>query len=78
MCRAVTCSTCGKTTWAGCGRHVEQVMAKVPERERCPGHPRQERSPAGGRIGRLLGRSRRPVAESSPLAWHLGAPGDRI
>ena len=30
MCRAATCSTCGKTTWAGCGMHVDQVMAGVP------------------------------------------------
>jgi hypothetical protein len=35
MCRAVTCSTCGKTTWAGCGAHVEQVMAGVPAAQRC-------------------------------------------
>lgn len=25
MCRPVTCQTCGKTTCAGCGRHVDQV-----------------------------------------------------
>ena len=25
MCRAVRCKTCGKTTWAGCGQHVNQV-----------------------------------------------------
>ncbi|ELU37018.1 hypothetical protein AG1IA_08957 [Rhizoctonia solani AG-1 IA] len=24
-CFAVTCETCGKTTWKGCGRHVESV-----------------------------------------------------
>ena len=28
MCRAVTCSTCGKMTWAGCGMHIEAV--RVP------------------------------------------------
>lgn len=38
MCRAVTCKTCGKTTWAGCGQHVGQVMEKVPAADRCPGH----------------------------------------
>ena len=27
MCRAVKCRKCGKTTWAGCGMHVDQVMA---------------------------------------------------
>jgi hypothetical protein len=58
MCRAVTCRTCGKTTWAGCGKHVDQVMANVPLPERCPGHPKREASHTGGRIGRLLRRSR--------------------
>lgn len=56
MCRAVTCRTCGKTTWAGCGKHVDQVMAEVPPAERCPGHPKQRRSRAGTRISRILGR----------------------
>lgn len=35
MCWATTCNKCGKTTWAGCGRHAEQVMSKVPEENRC-------------------------------------------
>lgn len=35
MCRAVQCSKCGKTTWAGCGAHVDQVMAAVPPKNRC-------------------------------------------
>src|SRR5436309_2495511 len=30
MCRPVTCKQCGKTSWAGCGQHVEQVKASVP------------------------------------------------
>ena len=38
MCRAATCGKCGKITWAGCGQHVEQVMAGVPASRRCPGH----------------------------------------
>ena len=25
MCRRVTCSKCGKPTFAGCGAHIEQV-----------------------------------------------------
>ncbi|HLI45282.1 MAG TPA: hypothetical protein VKU92_12550 [Acidimicrobiales bacterium] len=40
MCRAVKCRTCGKTTWAGCGQHVEQVLRGVPESKRCAGHPK--------------------------------------
>ena len=35
MCRRVTCSTCNKPTWAGCGEHIEPAMAGVPKSERC-------------------------------------------
>ncbi len=55
MCRQVTCKTCGKTTWAGCGMHVDQVMAGVPKSQQCSGHPKPERA-AGGWFSRLLGR----------------------
>ncbi len=55
MCRAVTCRTCGKTTWAGCGQHVDQVMRHVPSSQRCPGHPKDP-SAGGGFLSRLLGR----------------------
>lgn len=46
MCRPVACRTCGKTTWAGCGQHVDQVMANVPTAQRCAGHV--EPQPAAG------------------------------
>ena len=55
MCRPATCKTCGKTTWAGCGQHVDQVMRSVPTAQRCPGHVKAETS-GGGFLGRLLGR----------------------
>ncbi len=35
MCHAVRCRACGKPTWAGCGRHIEQALASVPRDERC-------------------------------------------
>ena len=35
MCSKATCRACGKTTWAGCGQHVPQVMARVPRAEQC-------------------------------------------
>jgi hypothetical protein len=35
MCRRVDCSRCGRPTYAGCGAHVEQVLASVPREERC-------------------------------------------
>ena len=56
MCRAVTCKTCGKTTWAGCGNHVAQVKRSVPASQWCPGnHPKEER---GGVFSRLFGRGK--------------------
>jgi len=44
MCQAVSCRTCGKTTWAGCGQHVDSVMRGVPSSQRCPGHPKAEKA----------------------------------
>ncbi|HTY71375.1 MAG TPA: hypothetical protein VMI11_03015 [Actinomycetes bacterium] len=35
MCRQVTCRRCGKASWAGCGQHVNQVLAGVPKSQRC-------------------------------------------
>lgn len=35
MCAPVECLSCGKTTWAGCGQHVDDVMRGVPASERC-------------------------------------------
>lgn len=54
MCRAVTCKRCGKTTWAGCGMHVDQVLAGVPQSQRCEGHAGEAEQ--GGFMAKLLGR----------------------
>jgi len=35
MCRRVNCNKCNKPTFAGCGMHVEQVLAGVPVADRC-------------------------------------------
>ncbi|HEU5162399.1 MAG TPA: hypothetical protein VFV54_04560 [Thermoanaerobaculia bacterium] len=35
MCHRVKCAECGKATWAGCGKHVEQALAGVPPQQRC-------------------------------------------
>lgn len=53
MCRPVTCRRCGKTTWSGCGMHVDQVMAGVPKADRCQGH---EGEASSGFLARLFGR----------------------
>lgn len=55
MCHTVRCRKCNKTTWAGCGRHVDQAMARVPRADRCAGHPREE-SPSF--LSRIMGRRR--------------------
>ncbi len=35
MCSPVPCDHCGKTTWAGCGMHVAEVLARIPKEDRC-------------------------------------------
>ncbi|MBL5972729.1 MAG: hypothetical protein D3X82_02860 [Candidatus Leucobacter sulfamidivorax] len=61
MCRAVTCQTCGKTTWAGCGQHVAMVKRSVPASDWCNGKHTQAQIDAakasrGGILSRLFGR----------------------
>jgi hypothetical protein len=58
MCRATTCRTCGKTTWAGCGQHVDAVMRSVPAADRCPGHDSHAAASdgAGSLFSRLFAR----------------------
>ena len=38
MCQPVLCRVCGKVTWTGCGEHVEQALAGIPQEHRCTGH----------------------------------------
>ncbi|GAB2899640.1 hypothetical protein [Neomicrococcus lactis] len=57
MCRAVSCKKCGKTTWAGCGQHVDDVMRHIPKSDRCPGHDNDPKEPSqGGFFSKLFGR----------------------
>ncbi len=35
MCHLITCPTCGKPTWEGCGQHIDQALNGVPQAERC-------------------------------------------
>lgn len=35
MCYPVKCQKCGKTTWAGCGAHIDSVKAVVPPADWC-------------------------------------------
>lgn len=56
MCRPVPCPSCGKTTWAGCGNHVDQVKASVPANQwcTCENHT-QSATRAPGFLGRIFG-----------------------
>jgi hypothetical protein len=35
MCQKVSCEKCGKPTFKGCGKHVEQVLKGVTVSARC-------------------------------------------
>lgn len=48
MCRRVTCSRCGKPTFAGCGAHIEQVLGDVPPAQRCKCNETAKSSAAPG------------------------------
>lgn len=50
MCRPVECMVCHKTTWAGCGAHVQQVMSVVPPDKRCECSPEEKAKAGGGGI----------------------------
>lgn len=47
MCRRINCATCGRPSFAGCGAHVEQVLADVTARV-----PEVAQSPADHRVPR--------------------------
>ncbi|MPM89275.1 hypothetical protein SDC9_136383 [bioreactor metagenome] len=53
MCRAVRCHICGKTTWAGCGQHIDQVRRTVADEHWCDGHAPQRTK---GRFASLFNR----------------------
>ena len=58
MCQRVTCNACGKPSYAGCGRHIEQVLGDVPAEKRCKcRESRQAETPAAKEswIKRILG-----------------------
>jgi hypothetical protein len=61
MCSPVRCRTCNKTTWAGCGNHIDAVKARVPAGQWCDGqHSAAEVAAAKaanpGIFARLFGR----------------------
>lgn len=57
MCRAITCKTCNRPTWAGCGAHVEQVLGHIPPSDRC--QCRADAKAGGGVVDAIKGLFRR-------------------
>lgn len=55
MCSPATCRSCGKATYSGCGRHVDQVLAGVPQSKRCACPP-AVKEPGRGLLAKLFGR----------------------
>lgn len=35
MCSPITCTTCGKTTWTGCGQHIDSALEGIAAQDRC-------------------------------------------
>ena len=35
MCMPAVCRNCQKITYSGCGMHVDEVFAGVPQEQRC-------------------------------------------
>jgi len=57
MCRRITCGTCDKPSFSGCGAHVDHVLGDVAVKDRCAcstGDKTTKRS--GGLLSRLFGR----------------------
>lgn len=54
MCRRVTCPSCRKPTFAGCGLHVEQVLGDVPPEERCKCNEKLTIAPGATRAPRSI------------------------
>lgn len=66
MCRPTTCKVCKKTTWAGCGQHIDSVKASVPAGNWCDGkhtdaekaaaNPPKSASESAGFFAKMFGR----------------------
>lgn len=62
MCQRIECAKCGRPTYAGCGKHIEQVLGNVPPAQRC--RCREEPVKDSG-----------PPAIGGPRAWLRGLLG---
>jgi hypothetical protein len=55
MCRRVTCPSCNKPTYAGCGAHIEQVLGDVAPAQRCQCRERADHAATGESSAGLAG-----------------------
>lgn len=60
MCHRVTCRTCGKPSWAGCGLHVEAVLGDVPRERRCRCREERDAARAAARAAKRAAAAGRP------------------
>ncbi len=57
MCSRVNCRKCGKVTYSGCGQHLDQVFAGVPQNKRCDCASKQSSSSEKrSLLGKIFGR----------------------
>ncbi|KAG2536157.1 uncharacterized protein LOC120691094 [Panicum virgatum] len=68
MCYQVKCGTCGKSTWAGCGRHVASVHRQIPEGQHCACRGWPGVAPAGDKKAAAAGDSAAAEGSSSTSA----------
>ena len=78
MCLRVQCQKCGKPTWVGCGRHVEDVLRDVPPAQRCDCPPTEVvPGPSARAVTHQRRWSRLPPKDGLPLSHEtagLSAP----
>lgn len=55
MCSRVVCNMCKKYTWSGCGQHIDEALAGIPNDQICTGHVSEAKD--SGIFGRIFGRS---------------------
>ena len=67
MCQRITCQSCGRPSFRGCGRHVESVLGDVPPADHCQCSATTAQAPAS------------QVSGMGILGWVAGLlkPGDR-
>lgn len=56
VCRRITCGTCDRPSFAGCGAHIEQVLGDVAVADRCDCSPADKSVKRTGWLARLLNR----------------------